>query len=149
MGKNKSPRKSYKQKPVVLPMPYRFNRDGEIDLQLIPHLEFQKLKLMCADDETWNTLAARVNVGYVLANSYAGDKQKTACSLALDALVLIKNRHYEIGKFWSSGDELEAIGEALNLTDDMQKASTRRDLRDALEHVYEVAGIKTREETMK
>ena len=118
-------------------------------MQLIPHLEFAKLKAMEADESTWHTLAARLNVGQLLAHRHFNEAEKIICRNALDAMVSIRDRHSKVGKWGGTGDELRDIGKALNLTDEMQKASTRRELRDTISHVYEVAGIKTKEEGIR
>jgi hypothetical protein len=140
MAANKKPRKAYKPKPAVLPMPIRFNAADERELQLIPHIEFAKLKAMTADEPTWHTLVYRLNAGLLLADKHFDADARAVCGFALDSMVSIKERFAKVGKWGANGDELRAIGDALNLVDEMQKASTRRELRDTMKHVIEIAG---------
>ena len=51
---------------------------------------------------------------------------------SLDSMVVIKDRFKRLGKWGASGEEFFKIGEALNLVDDMQKQTTRREQEDSL-----------------
>jgi len=142
MANNKRPRKAYKQKLTGLPVVLRFNAEIERGLQLIPHAELLKLKSGEADEQTWHTLICRLNVGVTVAKNRGIPEAMQCARNGLDALLAVRERHNKTGAWGASGDELNAIGEALVLTDDLQTTSTRRELRTAVNYVYENAAIK-------
>ena len=57
-------RSKYRPKPVrALPKIFRHNKEAEVDLQFIPHMELEKFKTGDADEYTWNTVCFRLNWG--------------------------------------------------------------------------------------
>lgn len=135
MATNKKPRKKYRPKypPGQLPTTIRHSSEADIDLQLVPHLEVDKLRDGTADEFTVNTLAFRLNWGYVMAGEYFDTPEaKKTIEEALQAIRSVKKRFAEVGKYGSTGVEFQALGLGLKLTDEMQKMTTRREHRDAL-----------------
>lgn len=144
MAKNKKPTKKYRPKPRVhgaLPITYRFSQENETDLQLIPHTSLSKFKEGVADSQDWHTLAARLNLGNTLAYTHYEGEVKQMMDRAALALRSVFKRHEDIGKWGCTGDEFNAMGDGLNLTDQMQKECTRRQLHDAMAHVIRNAAI--------
>lgn len=125
----------------TLPKVYRFNREAEINLQLIPHQELESLRTGNGSEQSFHTLAARLNVGLVCFQRYWKDDLENIKSMddALNALVAVRNRFERTGKWGVSGDELKNIGTGLNLTDEAQLNLTRRDFGAAMEYVLKVA----------
>lgn len=139
MAGNRKPRKRHKPKPHQIPVAYRFGADDERTLQLIPHQELDRLRTGDADESAWHTITCRLNIGMVLARKlYTADAVVTMAQ-ALDSVCDVRDRHKRIGKWGTSGEEAKRIGAGLVLTDDMQKASTRREMRDAMAHVFKEA----------
>lgn len=134
--------KKYKPRAPTIPVIFRFGAEHERDLQLIPHTELLKLRQGLGDSETWHTLTARLNLGMVLATATHPQEATDAMESALNAMRSIARRHDKVKKYGATGEELQAIGAGLDLTDEMQKIATRRELRDALGIVYRVAGIR-------
>ncbi|MCL1619473.1 hypothetical protein [Ralstonia pseudosolanacearum] len=134
-----SKRRHHRGRPAretgALPSVIRFSRGAEVQLQLVPHVELEKLRDGTAAEESWHTLAFRINVGQVLAQqhfAHVGD--------VLDAMARGVVAVAEVGKrFRRVGDEFRAIGAALTLTDDMQEATTRRQQLHATQTVYALA----------
>jgi hypothetical protein len=143
MSQQKKPRnKKYKPQPRRIPVLFRFGSEDERDMQMYPHAELLKLRTGNADESTWHCLTARLNIGQTVAyKSKQSDEVKAAFHAALDAMRSIFRRHESTGKWGATGDEMAVIGEGLVLTDDLQKTSTRRLLRDATELVYREAGV--------
>ena len=139
MANSKRPRKQYRQKHIGLPVTIRFKKEDECTLQLVPHAELLKLKSGEADEQTWHTLIARLNVGMVVSNMREIAEGAKCARNGLDALLAVRERYRKTGKWGVSGDEALAIGDALVLTDDLQKTSTRRLLRDAMRYVFDHA----------
>ena len=126
---------------TLLPSIYRFSAEAEITLQLIPHQELELLRTGHGAEESFHTIAARLNMGAIAIEWHWKDNRDAldAIGAALDAIVAVRDRKWRIGKYGVSGDELQLIGKGLNLTDDAQKLLTRRQLRDILQHVLKVA----------
>jgi hypothetical protein len=143
MAKNKKPTKKYKPRYAkdTLPVVYRFSQGNETDLQLIPHTSLSKFKEGAADSRDWHTLASRVNLGNTLAYTHYEGEVKTMMDRATQALGSVFKRHEKTGAWGCTGDEFNSMGDGLNLTDQMQKECTRRELQDAMAHVIEVAAV--------
>ena len=134
MPKSKKPRKAYKPKYVEgqLPITIRHTNASDTMLQMIPHSDLERLRDGTADDYVANTLAFRLNWGYVMAGEYFDTPEARACTEAgLAAIRSVKERHERLGKWGCTGPEFAAMGQALNLTDEMQAQTTRRQQRDA------------------
>ena len=140
MARSSKPRKRYVPKQKSLPVVFRHDAEGERNLSLYPHLELMKLKNGVADEAAIHTLAARLNIAYVLAgNTNQSEEAVEVFVKALDAVRSMDARFGKVGKVGATGDELMALGEALNLADELQAGRTRREIRDATEYVWKVA----------
>jgi hypothetical protein len=145
MPGNKKPRKKYRPKsaPGTLPMPFRHSSADDLVLQLVPHSELEKLRDGSADDYTANTLAFRLNWGYVMAGEIFDNPEVRAdMEQALTAIRSVKDRHERTGKWGASGTEFFHMGKGLNHTDEMQKAATRREQLEALRIVNKINEMK-------
>ncbi|WP_455275106.1 hypothetical protein [Ralstonia thomasii] len=125
----------------ALPSLFRFSRSAELHLQLVPHIELEKMRDGTATEQSWHTLAFRINVGQTLAHQQFADQAAALDAMAhgVWAIAEVGKRYKRTGRFGCTGDEFRAIGEALNLTDDMQKETTRREQRTATNAVYALA----------
>lgn len=117
-----------KRQPARLPVLLRFNRSIETTLQLVGHQHLDKIRDGDGDRLVWQTLAYRINVGVALAANHYGehDDLRDALADAVRALCEVGKRYTRVGKFGCSGDEYRAIGRGLDLTDELQKATTRK-----------------------
>jgi hypothetical protein len=132
---SKKPRKKYRPRYAegTLPITIRHNTSDDTGLQLIPHSELDKLRDGTADEYTVNTLAFRLNWGYVMAGEVFDTPEYRAITEAgLAAIRAVKERHARTGKYGATGEEFHAMGDALNATNDMQLQATRREQRDAV-----------------
>lgn len=139
MPSNKKPRKAYKPKyeQGTLPLTIRHSVGSDRDLKLVPHKELEKLRHGVADDYTINTLAFRLNWGYVMAGEVFDTPEAREITLrGLDAIRGVKARLARTGKYGASGEEFTQLGDALNITDDMQEKATRREQRETMKAVY-------------
>jgi hypothetical protein len=144
MAKNKKPTKKYRMQPKypgALPITYRFSQSNELSLQLYPHTALSKFKDGTAEEADWHALAARLNLGNTLAYTHYEGEVKEMMDKAALALRSVRQRNEKMGKWGCTGDEFNAMGDGLNLTDDMQKQCTRRQLHDAMAHVIRNAAI--------
>ena len=121
------------------PINMRFSQATETKLQLIPHDALANFKAGRQTEPDWHTLAARCNLGSVLAAEHFPDAV-TAIEPALEALRTSWERFTRLGKMGMTGEEYNAIATALVLTDDMQKQCTRRELDAAMTKVFLEAG---------
>jgi hypothetical protein len=113
------------------------------NLKLVPHQCLAEIREGRGTEQSWNTLACRINWASVLVCNHTGIEfstdPKPAMMEALDALRALDARWRDKGKYIATGPELKAIGEALSLADDIQDVTTRRDHRDAFVTVMAVA----------
>lgn len=142
MPTSAKPRKKYRPKVArVLPINIRFSAIHERTLQLIPHEELEKVRHGTSDESSMHTIVARLNLGYVLAGEYFEQgQQRDVMEKALVAAKAMRERFYRTSKVGSTGDEFFAIGDGLNLTDEMQTRCSRRELDRAMRFVYAWAG---------
>jgi hypothetical protein len=134
--------KKYIPRANAIPIAFRFNSEDERTLQLVPHTELLKLKMGSGDSQAWNTIVCRLNIGMTLAHmGEQSDEAKRAMHASLEAMRSVLARNRETGKWGATGSELTAIGDGLVLTDEMQKGSTRRVLRDAMHVVFKEAAV--------
>ena len=141
MATNKKTRKKYRPKiiPGQLPPNIRHSDEADQMLQMVPHAELDKFREGTADKYTINTLAFRLNWGYVMAGEHFDTPEARAAMIeGLDAIKSVKERLDRTGQYGASQLEFQAIGVALGLTDEMQKMSTRREQRDSLRAVYAI-----------
>lgn len=135
MPSSKKPRKPYRPRyaPGTLPVTIRHSSSADIGLQLVPHSELEKLREGTADQYTVNTLAFRLNWGYVMAGEvFDAPEARAVTERGLAAIRSVKERHARLGKYGATGEEFTAMGYALNVTDDMQQRATRREQLEAV-----------------
>lgn len=134
------PRKKFVRQSIL----FRNTRDEETNLKLIPHAHLMALVAGRGDEEAYLTIVFRTMVGASLAlfTDEAGKKTLEAEVFlpALDSLISVSERYLSLGKFGCNGDELGRLKDALNLTDDLQAASTRRQQLEMYEQVQGFVG---------
>lgn len=133
MAKNKRPRKPYVRRFFGDPITIGVDPEQKLHMKLIPHQELDRLRTGDGNEVSWNTIVCRLNIGGVMSvkQNFSEDPTPTIRA-ALNAMVALQERREKTGRYVATGDELRAIGEGLNLVDDMQDATTRREQRDAL-----------------
>ena len=146
MATNKKPKKKYRPREAAkLPVSYRFDRESETYLQLLPHNALAKFKTGEVVDEDWHTLASRLNLGNSLAHQWFDNEEaKTVMNTAVEALRSVWVRHEKLEKWGMTGEEHNQIAAGLVLTDEMQANCTRRELRESMRYVIENAAINRR-----
>ncbi len=139
-------RSKYRPKPVpALPKIFRHNKESDIALQLVPHQELEKFKTGEADEITWNTVCFRLNWGYVMSGDHFDSVEaRELMKQSLKAIRSVKDRHDRTGKWGTTGEEFNIIGQALNLTDDMQMNTTRRQQEDSLNTLLRLNELRNR-----
>lgn len=124
------------QQHIKLPVNIRFAQHHETDLQLNPHTTLDMFREGVAEEKDWHLLALRLNWGRLLAERHMQEAAPILAA-AQEALRDVRERHGRTGRWGISQPEFVAMGEGLNHTDTMQLQCTRRELRDALEAVYQ------------
>ena len=139
MPKSSKPKKAYRPKypKGQLPIVFRHSNEADLSLKVVPKKDLEKLRLGEADEITINTLAFRLNWGYIMAGEiFDNPEVRKGMEMGLEAIRHIKDRFKRLGKYGANGAEFAALGEALNLTDEMQKSSTRREQQQCLDALY-------------
>jgi hypothetical protein len=127
----------------ALPKIFRHDKESEVALQLIPHQELEKFKTGEADEYTWNTVCFRLNWGYVMSGDHFDSVEaRELMEQSLAAIKSVKDRHERTGKWGTTGEEFNIIGQALNLTDDMQLNTTRRQQDESLNTLLRLNELK-------
>ncbi len=148
MPSSKRPRKPMRRDKIVHTNPFnsvmaKLDPEDTRMLKLVPHKCLDDLRAGRGTEHTWSTLACRINWASVLVCNLVtvefSEDPKPAMREALDALRSLDARYKEKGRYVATGDELRALGDALNLADDIQDVTTRRDHRDAFITVMAVA----------
>lgn len=139
-------RSKYRPKPVaVLPKMFRHSKNADITLQLVPHQELEKFKTGEADEFTWNTVCFRLNWGYVMSGDHFDSVEaRELMEQSLKAIRSVKTRHESTGKWGTTGNEFNIIGQALNLTDEMQMNTTRKQQDESLNTLMRLNELKIR-----
>lgn len=129
----------------ALPSVFRHSCGADTDLQLIPHSMLAKILAGEGDAECWHTIVFRLNCANAIANkSFAHQPEvQDEMEKALAAICEVGKRFKRTGKFGCTGDEFKVIGAGLNLADDLQVKTTRREQRDAYRWVYGQVGGNT------
>lgn len=129
----------------ALPVIYRHSGGSDTNLKLVPHAMLDKILRGEGDDECWHTIVFRLNCGNAIANkSFAHQPEvQDEMEKALAALCEVGKRYKRTGKVGCTGDEFKAIGAGLNLADELQEHTTRREQRDAYRWVYGQVGGNT------
>lgn len=114
-------------------------------MQLVPHQELEKFKTGEADDYTWNTVCFRLNWGYVMSGDHFDSVEaRELMQDSLDAIRSIKARHEKTNTWGTTGNEFNIIGQALNLTDEMQMNTTRKQQDESLNTLLRLNELKKR-----
>jgi hypothetical protein len=129
----------------ALPVIFRHSGGADTDLKLIPHMMLDKIIRGEGDEECWHTIVFRLNCGCAIANkSFAHQPEaQDEMEKALVAICEVGKRWKRTGKFGCTGDEFRVIGDGLNLADELQEATTRREQRGAYRWVYSQVGGNT------
>ncbi len=124
---------------------FRHSKESDIALQLVPHQELEKFKTGEADEITWNTVCFRLNWGYVMSGDHFDSVEaRELMEQSLKAIRSVKDRHERTSKWGTTGEEFNIIGQALNLTDDMQMNTTRRQQEDSLNTLLRLNELRNR-----
>lgn len=136
-------RSKYRPKPAVLPKMFRHSKEADINLQLVPHQELEKFKTGEADEYTWNTVCFRLNWGYVMSGDHFDSVEaRELMEQSLKAIRSVKTRHEKTGRWGTTGEEFNIIGQALNLTDEMQMNTTRKQQDQSLQTLLRLNELK-------
>jgi hypothetical protein len=131
------------RRPVKLPAIFRHTPAQELDLKIIPHGHLQAVIDGRATENEFLTVVFRVMVGGSLTSFANEEGEKALESIytnALNALIAIGERYERLKKFGCHGDEIRFIKEALNMTDDLQELTTRKQQTEMYQQVMAFVG---------
>lgn len=134
------------QKKPEKPPKYKAQAWWKIDdhssflLQALPHEVLENFRLGKVQEGDFDTLAMRVNWCKVACRKFAPEHLDMA-EAAILAMLSVKDRHNRIGQWGMSGQELKAVGDALNAMDDLQTQVRRVDLNSTMRDVFRLAAI--------
>ena len=111
---------------IELPVTLRHGSDEELDLMLMPQLSADHMRDGIATEPDWHTVVMRLNWGRVL-NRENFENGGEVIAQAQDVMVLVKDG------LLLNHEQYDTVTSGLTLCNQMQKACTRRELRDSLE----------------
>jgi len=130
--------KKYKPREVLpVSLMFRHSTDGQIGLKLQPRMAFQRMKEGEGTEQDLDTLAFRLNWGFVAQRDFYANQAADVARGAISAIMGAKQRLQEIGKAGFSGPEMLAVGEGLNLADHLCERLTRKESLQAFQTVME------------
>lgn len=130
--------KKYKPREVLpVPLMFRHSTDGQIGLKLQPRMALQRLKEGEGTEQDLDTLAFRLNWGFVAQRDFYANQAVDVAHGAISAIMGAKHRLIETGKHGFSGPEMLAVGDGLNLADMMCWHLTRKESLQAVQFVNE------------
>lgn len=121
---------------IQLPINMRFSAVDETKLMLEPVKCAERLRDGTADEGDWHAVILRLNWGRLLNKSVFNEGESLLAE-AQDAMRAIKARGMASNMWTASTPEFNTISTALTLCNQMQTMCTRRELRDALQAVYD------------
>jgi len=135
MAASKKPRKKYKPRfAPAIPIVFGLASEKKTDLRLPYHLSLEALRTGHGTADDAHTILSSLLVARELAAKFNGADLNDA----LEAIAAVKERG-DAGRWGVSGDQFKAISAALVLFDEMQDASTRREVRGAIQKVWREA----------
>lgn len=143
MPVSKKPRRRYVPRSYRLPSLIRYSAETETNLQLIPHIALDVFRAGRATEGDWHTLAARISWCSVMASKHHPQDIIDIAQAGVHAMRDVFARNERTGRWGFSGEEMRAVGAALNLMDEMQAAHTRKELLEALEITLRVGSDAT------
>lgn len=121
---------------IQMPITMRFSAEDETKLMLEPIKCAERLRDGTAEEGDWHAVILRLNWGRLL-NKAVFNEGESLLAEAQDAMRAIKSRGLQYGTWSASTPEYNTIKTALIICNQMQAKCTRRELRDALQAVYD------------
>lgn len=121
---------------IQLPINMRFSAVDETKLMLEPIKCAERLRDGTAEEGDWHAVILRLNWARIL-NKDNFEQGEEVIAKAQDAMRAIKARGLQYGSWSASTPEFNAVHDALVICNQMQTMCTRRELRDALQAVYD------------
>lgn len=129
----------YKPKPLVPTLGFAYAPEQALQLKLMPHTALEALRTGDATEDNISTIIIRLDWGVILIKNHFDQEQAgRVINDGLEAVISLQNRRKELGRYIATGEELKAIGDALNAVDDMQDNTTRREQWLALNEVQRI-----------
>lgn len=129
----------YRPKPLVPTLGFAYAPEHALQLKLMPHTALEAVRKGEATEEDISAIVIRLDWGMVLIKNHFDQAQAgRVMNNGLKAVISLQNRLSEINRYIATGEELKAIGDALNAIDDMQDATTRREQWLALNEVQRI-----------
>lgn len=131
MAGNKKPRKAHNPRKHLAALPVVFRQPPQHDrfLKAIPHAEFQKMEKGTANEHSYANLVVRLNQGLVGAQKFFNEEAVKVMDEALNSVVEVRNNWNETKKWEMTKEQAINILAGLNLTDEIQDATSRREFR--------------------
>ena len=129
----------YKPKPLVPTLGFAYSQEHALQLKLMPHTALEALRTGDATEEDISAIVIRLDWGVILIKNHFDQEQAgRVMNDGLQAVISLQNRLKDLGRYIATGEELKAIGDALNAVDDMQDTTTRREQWLALNEVQRI-----------
>lgn len=129
----------YKPKPLIPTLGFAYAKNDALKLKIMPHTALESLRTGAATEEDIGAIVIRLDWGVILNKHHFNEAQTGAIMTdSIKAVISLQNRFKDLGRYVATGEELKAIGDALNAVDDMQDTTTRREQWLALNEVQRI-----------
>lgn len=129
----------YKPKPLIPILGFAYTKEHAIQLKMMPHTALEAVRKGEATEDDISAIIIRLDWGVILIKNHFDQAQAgRVMNDGLEAVISLQNRLKDIGRYIATGEELKAIGDALNAVDDMQDTTTRREQWLALNEVQRI-----------
>lgn len=129
----------YRPKPLVPMLNFAYAPEHALQLKLMPHTALEAVRKGEAIEEDISAIVIRLDWGMVLIKNHFNQEQAgRVITDGFKAVISLQNRLKDLGRYIATGEELKAIGDALNAVDDMQDTTTRREQWIALKEVQRI-----------
>lgn len=147
MPKSRPPRKKQagrKFNPAthaIVPSLFATSPSRSTWIKLAPHTRLDSIAEGIGTKFDLEVLKGRINVGYVLVTQLFSELEAAAVMLTgLDVIRAIEARDEKYPRFVDL-EECQLLGDALNLADEVQDATTRKEQATALQLVHKTCNI--------
>lgn len=142
MRNTKRPRKAYRQKEIVQnPLNFYFGGLKRIDGEHLQTLNIKSHKALAdmatghGNREAFDLIIGAINMANIMCERGIGDEYRAEMLAARDAMMEVRERYFQIGRFVLKGEEMKTLTLAMEIHDAQLEASRVIDVERAADEV--------------
>lgn len=142
MAKTKKPRKTHRPKEIVQnPLNFFFGGLKRIDSEHLQTLNIKNHKALAdlatgqGNRAAFDQIIGAINMANIMCERGIGDEYRADMLAARDAMMVVRERYFQIGRFVLKGDELKVLTQAMEIHDAQLDAARVIDVERAADEV--------------